>query len=71
METVIERLLHEEEKLKKKNQECPPSRDAKEEVMTSIATGPDDPNNLGQTGHILTGSLGYPDITKITGLSGL
>ena len=36
METVIERLLHEEQilKLKKKNQECPPSRDAKEEVMT-------------------------------------
>ena len=34
METVIERLLHAEQKLKKKNQECPSSRDAKEEVMT-------------------------------------
>ena len=34
METVIERLLHEEQKLKKKNQESPSSRDAKEEVMT-------------------------------------
>ena len=32
METVIERLLHEEQKLR--NQECPPSRDAKEEIMT-------------------------------------
>ena len=34
METVIERLLHEEQKLKKKNQESSSSRDAKEEVMT-------------------------------------
>ena len=33
METVIERLLHEEQKLKK-NQESLSSRDAKEEVMT-------------------------------------
>ena len=34
METVIERLLHEEQKLKTKNKESPSSRDAKEEVMT-------------------------------------
>ena len=37
-------------------------------VQVSVATGPDDPDNPGQTGHILTGSLGYPDITKITGI---
>ena len=33
METVIERLLHEEQKLKEKNQGSSPSRDSKEEVM--------------------------------------
>ena len=34
METVIEGLLHEKLKVIKKNQEFPPSRDVKEEVMT-------------------------------------
>ena len=34
METVIERLLHEERKLKEKNQDSLPSRNSKEEAMT-------------------------------------
>ena len=33
----------------------------------NVATRPDDPGPLGQMGDILTGSLGYLDITKITG----
>ena len=40
-------------------------------VYSSVATGSDNPDYLGQMGRILSKSLGYPNITKITGLSGL
>ena len=33
-------------------------------VKCSIATGSDDPDGPGQTGRILSGSLGYLDLTK-------
>ena len=36
-------------------------------LNSSVATGLDDPDYPGQMGCILSGSLGYPDITKITG----
>ena len=35
-------------------------------ALSSIAIGPDDPDYPGQIGRILSGSLGYPDLTKIT-----